>query len=140
MATSYNSISSEAGKWGSLLTASASLACAVHCAATPFLLAILPAVGVSHLVHETAEAWVIGFVVLMAIVSGWWNFRHHRSLHVPLAFAAAIGLLLLGHWLGHAHPFGSPVTAAAGFTIAGLQWRHGRRPKTHAHHGSDCCK
>lgn len=74
--------------------ASLSLACALHCALQPVLLAVLPLLGLGMLLDENLESLFLGFSILLAsatIVSGW---RHHRQPHaLPLLFLA-VGLIV----------------------------------------------
>lgn len=73
--------------------ATASMLCALHCAALPFVLALLPLLGLSFLAgHAFERGFVLGAAALAGIVlvRGW---RRHRR-NMPLALAVP-GLLLL---------------------------------------------
>src|SRR6188768_3601535 len=75
------------------LGATASFLCAIHCAALPFVIALLPLVGLSFLADHRFEAGFVGFACVLAsfaLVSG---YRRHRR-RLPLMLAAP-GLLLL---------------------------------------------
>ena len=77
-------------KWDAI-GASASVACAVHCLAAPFLVALAPA-----LVGETAEKWLSGFLILLSgviLARGW---KTHRHVGPPFVFLVGAGLLLVG--------------------------------------------
>ena len=78
------------------LGATASLLCAVHCAALPLLLALLPAVGLGFLADHRFEHWFIACASVLAVASILSAFRRHRVLRA-LAFLVP-GLVLL--WLG----------------------------------------
>lgn len=81
------------GRWSDSLGMVASTACAIHCAAMPFVVASLPALGLSFLADEAFHKWmaVICFGIAMAaFVPGW--RRHRRWL--PGGIAAA-GLTLI---------------------------------------------
>ena len=101
--------------------ASASFLCAVHCAAMPFLLPVLPLAGLEFLAsHELDLAFVGGAVVLglVAVVRGW---RHHGDRRVPAGFAVATGLLLAGVTALHHGPLHEPVLVAGGLAMG---WTH----------------
>lgn len=76
--------------------AGASLLCAIHCAALPFVLVMLPVIGLGFLANDLFE---IGFVVLasvLAMVVLTRGFRRHQQ-PLPLTLAAiGIALLVLG--------------------------------------------
>ena len=78
------------------LGATASLLCAVHCAALPFLLALLPALGLGFLADHRFEHWFIACASVLAVASIVSAYRRHRVAR-PLMFLFP-GLLLL--WLG----------------------------------------
>ena len=75
------------------LGVTASVACAIHCAAMPFVVAFLPMLGLSFLADETFHR-VMVFVCLalaaVAFIPGW---KRHRRL-VPAGIATA-GLCLI---------------------------------------------
>jgi hypothetical protein len=71
----------------------ASFLCAIHCAALPFVLAVLPLLGLSFLADHAFERGFVLFasaLALLALVNGY--RRHHRPLPLRLALP---GLLLL---------------------------------------------
>ncbi|MBS0570861.1 MAG: MerC domain-containing protein [Proteobacteria bacterium] len=78
------------------LGAAASLLCAVHCAALPFLLAILPALGLGFLASHGFERGFIAFASMLAVTMAVLGYRRHRATR---AFVLLVpGLLLL--WIG----------------------------------------
>lgn len=116
--------------WMSRLGAGLSVACAIHCALTPLLVGLLPLLGLTFLSEERTETWIVGVVVVLAIGSALWGFKRHRALRAVMAFAGAVGLLLMGRWLGHNHPLGVALTVAGGVAIAGAHWLSARLCKT----------
>ncbi|MBN8714005.1 MAG: MerC domain-containing protein [Xanthomonadales bacterium] len=74
----------------------ASLLCAIHCAALPFVLVLLPVIGLGFLANDRFE---IGFVVVasvLAMVVLTRGFRRHQQ-PLPLTLAVfGIALLVLG--------------------------------------------
>jgi hypothetical protein len=71
----------------------ASLLCAIHCAAMPFVVGFLPLLGLSFLADPSFHQWMVGIclaLALVAFVPGW--RRHHRA--VP-AIIGVLGLSLI---------------------------------------------
>lgn len=78
------------------LGATASLLCAIHCAALPFVLALLPALGLGFLANHGFERGFILCASALAVVMAVAGYRRHRAAR---AFAFLLpGLVLL--WLG----------------------------------------
>ena len=62
-----------------MLGIAASVACAIHCAAMPFVIGFLPLLGMSFLADPSFHKWMVGVCLLFALlafVPGW--RRHHR--------------------------------------------------------------
>ncbi|MEM1068200.1 MAG: MerC domain-containing protein [Planctomycetota bacterium] len=81
------------GPWTDWLGVTASIACAIHCAAMPFVIAFLPMLGLSFLADEGFHQVMVGVclaIAAIAFVPGW---RMHRRL-LPTGIAAA-GLALI---------------------------------------------
>lgn len=81
-------------RWRDSIGMVASIGCAVHCAAMPFVVASLPAFGLSFLAHESFHRWmaIICFAIaISAFVPGW--LKHRRLLPASLA---CVGLSLIG--------------------------------------------
>ncbi len=79
--------------WRDWIGIMASIGCAVHCAAMPFVIAFLPALGLSFLADESFHQWMALACFLIAIaafVPGW---RKHRR-KTPMA-VASLGLVLI---------------------------------------------
>ena len=127
---------------------SASLLCAIHCAALPLLLGVLPVIGLNFLLHGVFEAVMIS---LAAVVGGWslgHSFRTHR-LRTPLLLLiggiCVLGVNLLGHEFGPdslewLHPLvavlGGGLIVTAHLINIRYHARHGECPADHAHdHG-----
>lgn len=80
--------------WSDWLGMVASIACAVHCAAMPFVIASLPALGLSFLADESFHQWmaVACFgIAIAAFVPGW---RRHGSW-LPGA-VGLVGIIFIG--------------------------------------------
>jgi MerC mercury resistance protein len=72
---------------------SASLACAVHCAVLPLLLAALPAIGLAWLDSAWVDWTMVALAAVIALRAHRGGFRLHRSC-MPSAVAVA-GLLAI---------------------------------------------
>jgi len=96
-------------RWWSIadrIGAIASFLCAIHCAALPFVLAVLPLLGLSFLADHAFERGFVMFasaLALVALINGY--RRHRRSLALRLALPGLM-LLIAG------------VTFAEGYSIA----------------------
>src|SRR3546814_19139288 len=76
--------------------ATASFLCAIHCALLPFVLALLPLVGLELLADHRFERGFVMFACALALVALVRGFRRHTH-PLPLLLAApGLALLLLG--------------------------------------------
>lgn len=81
--------------WRDMLGVTASIACAIHCAAMPFVISFLPAIGLSFLAEEAFHKWMAGacfLIGLAAFIPGW--KRHKRLLPAGIA-AAGLSIVTL---------------------------------------------
>lgn len=93
MASTPSSNNSRWWHFADRLGATASFLCAIHCAALPFVLAILPLLGLSFLADHAFERDFVlcaAALAMFALINGY--RRHHRSLPLRLAIP---GLCLL---------------------------------------------
>jgi MerC mercury resistance protein len=75
--------------------AAASLACAVHCAAMPLLVSLLPLVGLSFLAKEQTEWALVGLSLGLEILSLLPSYtRKHRRRRPLLLFAFGASLII----------------------------------------------
>lgn len=84
--------------------AMASFVCAIHCALLPFVLTLLPLLGLGFLASHRFERWFVLFAVslaLFALVSGY--RRHHHDMPLRLALPG-LALLLLGVTWAESYP------------------------------------
>jgi hypothetical protein len=78
------------------LGALASFLCAIHCALLPFVLALLPVLGLGFLASHGFERGFVLFACVLALTSLINGYRHHRrSLPLRLALPG-LALLLAG--------------------------------------------
>ena len=73
--------------------ATASFLCAIHCAALPFVLALLPFIGLQFLADHRFERGFVFFACALALFALITGYRRHRRV-LPLMLAIP-GLLLL---------------------------------------------
>ena len=79
--------------WGDLLGIIASIGCAIHCAAMPFVFAYLPAFGFSFLADPAFHKWMALICFLIAIVAFVPGLKKHGNW-LPVSLAAS-GLVLI---------------------------------------------
>ncbi|MEM1304764.1 MAG: MerC domain-containing protein, partial [Planctomycetota bacterium] len=71
----------------------ASVGCAVHCAAMPFVIAYLPALGLSFLADEAFHKWMAAGCFVIALIAFIPGLRQHRRM-TPVMIAG-VGLLMI---------------------------------------------
>lgn len=76
--------------------AAASFLCAIHCALLPFVLALLPILGLEFLADHRFERGFVMFACALALLALVRGYRRHQG-RLPLMLAApGLALLLLG--------------------------------------------
>jgi hypothetical protein len=102
---------------------SASFLCAIHCAAVPLVLTILPLAGAHVLLDGSFELVMIVISATVGIVSLGSSYRVHRRLN-PLLMMSAGATILIANFMGHdghshaaetLHPY---IAVVAGLMIA----------------------
>jgi hypothetical protein len=82
-----------------------SVACAIHCIATPVLITVLPFLG-SSLVNHSWEIWFIGGSLILAGTLLYTDFRKHQNpLPLVLLGASLLTKLVEILWLGDSFEF-----------------------------------
>lgn len=76
--------------------ATASFLCAVHCALLPFVVALLPTLGLGFLADHDYEQMFIVFACLLAGTTIVLGVRHHGDRRALALVVPGIGLLLAG--------------------------------------------
>lgn len=76
--------------------ATASFLCAVHCALLPFVLALLPLIGLEFLAGHTFERIFVACAALLATGSIAMGYRRHRRPHALFLMLPGIALLVFG--------------------------------------------
>lgn len=121
--------------------ATASLLCAVHCALLPFVLALLPLIGLEFLAGHTFERIFVACAAVLASTSILAAYRRHRHPQALFLMIPGIVLLLFGvainldvHVLLHTASVvtGGVLVASAHVTNLVLAHRHHHATCTHA--------
>jgi hypothetical protein len=121
--------------------AAASLLCAVHCMLLPFVLAMLPLIGLEFLAGHTFERIFVACAAMLASTSLITAYRRHRKPHALFLMVPGILLLLFGiavdldvHVLLHTVSVvvGGLLVASAHITNLVLAHRHHRAAGGHA--------
>ncbi|MBX7143478.1 MAG: MerC domain-containing protein [Oligoflexia bacterium] len=73
-----------------------SFACAVHCILMPFVLTILPLLGLSALSHHLFDIVMFSITVSLATLSLCWGVRVHKRREILLLVALGVLLFYLG--------------------------------------------
>lgn len=101
--------------------ATASFLCALHCAALPFVLALLPAIGLGFLADHGFEHGFIVFATLLATTMLVRGYRRHRAPHALALLAPGLVLLWLGGFVFDLETWGgwhAALVATGGSAVA----------------------
>lgn len=122
------SIKVQSQKFMASLGMSLSLICAVHCLATPFVLAFAPVFG--SLISHESELYILVISLAFASYVLIKDFRFHLNrTPILIALIGAI-FLVLGITVLHGQPVEPLVMSFGGFLMAGsyyVNWRAGRK-------------
>ena len=83
--------------------ATASLACAVHCALMPLVITLLPLVGLGFLADERMEWALLGLSALLGSSSLALGYREHRKRQALLILSLGLTALVTGRLLEESH-------------------------------------
>jgi len=83
--------------------ATASLLCAMHCAALPFVLTVLPTLGLGFLADHPFERIFIACASALALTVLIRGYRHHHDARALLLMAPGLMLLWIGGYLVDGH-------------------------------------
>lgn len=110
----------------------ASLACAIHCAALPFIMSTLPLLGLSFL----ANSWVEISMICLSLIIGIWSlstsYPQHKKITPIIVLVAGFGLIAIGHYFMES--LEALLVPSGGFTIAAahfINWKYSRRCSHH---------
>ncbi len=114
--------------------AAASFLCAVHCAALPFVLALLPAIGLGFLASHGFERGFIACASVLALTMAAIGYRRHRAARVFALLVPGLLMLWIGGFafdLGHATLWHSLLVVAGGSCVALAHVVNLRLARTH---------
>ena len=83
--------------------ATASLICALHCAVLPFVLAVLPALGLGFLADHLFERVFIACASALALTVLLHGYRHHHDRRPMTLLIPGLVLLWIGGFLVDGH-------------------------------------
>lgn len=84
---------SAVSSWSHWLGLAAAIGCAIHCAAMPFLVAYLPALGLSFLADEAFDKWMAVGCFAIAVSAFVPGFRRHGRLTPVLTGCLGLGMI-----------------------------------------------
>lgn len=103
------------------LGATASFLCALHCAALPLVIAVLPALGLSFLADHRFERGFIIFASVLALTTLVIGFRRHQRFRAFWFLVPGITLLIAGIFIDTDHAtFGHAILVSIGGTLVAL--------------------
>ena len=120
--------------------ATASLLCAVHCMLLPFVLALLPLIGLEFLAGHTFERIFVACAAALASTSILAAYRRHRHPQALFLMVPGIALLLFGvaidinaHVVIHTASVVTGGLLVASAHVTNLVLAHRHHHATHAH-------
>jgi hypothetical protein len=121
--------------------ATASTACAIHCMITPFVLGILPLLGIGFLAAPWFENTAVLAALSLAVVSLLHGYLHHRQFHALWLLMIGAALLLSGRFvIGDANKMiETPLVVLGGLALAGAHLinrklcKHCEQCEAHSH-------
>lgn len=130
-------------RWWSLadrIGATASFLCAIHCAALPFVLALLPFLGLGFLASHGFERGFVMFASALALFSLVSGFRHHRRPLALLLALPGLALLILGVTFAENYSIvlHSTMVTCGGLLVAAAHFVNLRTHRAMHVHGPQC--
>jgi hypothetical protein len=104
----------------------ASFLCAIHCALLPFVIAILPLVGLGFLADHAIERGFVVFACLLATTTLGLGFRRHRDASPLFLLLPGIALLASGVLVDfeRASTLHAVLVSSGGTLLALAHWRN----------------
>ena len=101
--------------------ATASFACAIHCALMPLVITLLPLLGLSFLADERVEWGMVAISAVLGVTSLCLGLKEHGSRRALMVLSAGLALVALGRILEARHVglWGVPIVVAGGLIVAG---------------------
>jgi Flp pilus assembly protein TadB len=101
--------------------ATASFLCALHCAALPLVIAVLPVLGLGFLADHRFERFFVAFAAVLALSTLIVGFRRHQSFRAFWFLLPGIVLLIAGVVVDVDHAtVGHAVLVSIGGTLVAL--------------------
>ncbi len=94
----------------------ASISCAIHCAALPFVLTLLPLIGLEFLANSWVEIVMIFISLILGCYSLFKSYPKHKNVLPITLLATGFAFIFSGHFLFHEIEF--ILIPLGGFTIA----------------------
>jgi hypothetical protein len=88
--------SAPTASWLDALGTTVSVACAIQCTVFPFIIGVLPLLGLGFLAGDGIEKVFLATSAVLAVSSFTWGFRHHRQLYIFLFLFSGFGLVYFG--------------------------------------------
>jgi hypothetical protein len=112
------------GRWYDRLGAFVATLCAIHCAGLPFVLALLPALGLEFLATHEFEGIFLVWTLVFAMLSVGHSLRQHGRFHAWGLLLAGLALLGVERAMPVIHD--TPLLHALVMTAAGtlVAWAH----------------
>jgi hypothetical protein len=85
-----------AHSWLDSFGTTVSIACAIQCTFFPFIISVLPVLGLGFLAGDGIEKGFLGTSVVLAVSSFSWGFRYHRQLYIFFFLISGLGLIFFG--------------------------------------------
>lgn len=123
------------------LGATASFLCAIHCATLPFILTLLPFLGLEILADHRFERGFVMFACALAMLSLIGGFRRHRRPMSLMLALPGLALLLLGVTLAENYSIAlhSVLVTCGGLLVAAAHFVNLRTDRLHQLvHGAHC--
>lgn len=112
----------------------ASIACAVHCAALPFVITMLPLWGLTFLAHSWVEISMICLSLLIGIYSLVGSYPKHRKVLPMVLLILGFSSIAIGHYF--LESLEAILIPLGGFIIAGahlINWKYSRNTCDQSH-------
>ena len=100
----------------------ASMLCAIHCAALPVVLALLPSFGIGVWLGEGFEQAFVLFATLLGLFTMAWGYRRHRAVRALWQLLPGLAVLWVGVLYAPLHEtlVAHAVAMTLGGTLVGL--------------------
>ena len=79
----------------------ASILCLIHCLAMPFVVALLPFMGLQFLESHESHLWLGGIIIALALIAIVPSYLKHKRKRILSGMIAGISLVLAGSYLSH---------------------------------------